>query len=103
MIKAFINSLIVEPIKDTEKTAGGVYRPEASKDKPQKGVIVDISPIMLIEHDFVRSNDNTTLTSEFQKLKKGMTVYYKRWGNEEVKEDKEYVFLRFSDILGVEE
>lgn len=36
--------LIVEPEQAEEKSAGGIYIPEAARDKPQKGVVVAAGP-----------------------------------------------------------
>ena len=42
MIKPARGIILVEPIKDTEKTAGGVYLPQSAQDKPMKGKVVDV-------------------------------------------------------------
>lgn len=92
MIKPARGIILVEAIKDTEKTAGGVYLPESAKDKPMKGKIIAVSKLGTKDYAWqdieAREND---------------IIYYKKWGNEEVKKDgKDYVFVRFEDVLGVE-
>ena len=93
MLRPARGYVLIEPIQDTEKTSAGVYLPEQAKDKPMKGKVVDLGNTIPI--------DGTIWISE---IEKGDIVYYKKWGNEEVKEDgKEYIFVKFEDILGVYE
>lgn len=91
MLKPLRGYVLIEPIKDTDKTPTGVYLPESAKDKPMKGRLLGIGA-------------PTTADSLPNLFEEGNIVYYKKWGNEEVKEDgKEYVFVRFEDLLGVSE
>lgn len=104
MLKPLPNYVLVEPIKDTEKTSVGVYLPETAKDKPAKGIVIDKSPIVFNNaRDLAVLDDNISWTKELQAVKVGSIVYYKKWGNEEIKiEGKELVFVKYDDLLGVE-
>ena len=95
--------VLIEPIKDTDKTATGVYLPEKAQDKPMKGTVVASSNIFTYEGDTVVLDGKTTLTNIYSDLEE-KTIYYKKWGGDEIKDEgKEYVFVRFEDILGVVE
>ena len=91
MLRPARGYVLIEPIQDTEKTSAGVYLPEQAKEKPMKGKILFIG---LPTKDYPNTPD----------FEGDDVVYYKKWGNEEVKEDgKEYIFVKFEDILGVYE
>ena len=97
--------ILIEPIQDTEKTSVGVYLPEQAKDKPMRGKVIGVG---LPKNHFYdvkfEPEGGATLADEHSPVEKGDIAYYKKWGNEEVKEDgKEYVFVKFEDILGVYE
>lgn len=92
MIKALRGYVIIEPIKDEEKTSAGVYLPETAKDKPMKGTVIDIGSGVW---------DGGKYYTPF--ITKGDVIFYKKWQNSEVKvKDKDYVFVQFGDLLGIE-
>lgn len=72
------------------KTTGGIYLPDNAKgDKPQTGKVLAVGA------DDVK--DGVKVASP---AKVGNTVIYKKWGGNEVKiEGKEYLFVKFEDIL----
>lgn len=85
--------VLIKPAEAEEKTASGIYLPEAAKEKPMQGKVVALGPGKL--------NDDGSRT--VPTVKKGDTVLYGKWSGTEVKMDgKEYVILKESDILGVE-
>jgi chaperonin GroES len=108
MIRPMPNYILVEPIEDDRTSAGGVYLPESSKDKPMKGKVVAVSEYMFLPNgDSVKigilSQDVVTLSSIYGKIKMNSIIYYKRWINETViSEGKEYIFVKYEDILGIE-
>ena len=62
-----------------------------------------LSNIFIFEGDVVCLDGETTLTDMYKNLV-GKVVYFKKWGGETIKEEgKEYVFVRFEDLLGVVE
>ena len=100
--------VFIEPLKEEEKTSVGVYLPETAKDKPMKGKVLMVGNLTLEQEKYVveakmfPAPDVTTET--IMKLKKGQIVYYKKWQNSELQiEGKDYVFVEFKDLLGVED
>lgn len=102
---------LIEPIEDDEKTAGGLYLPESSKDKPCKGKIVNISPVGYSPSDSLittagklaqNTNPTKMLFEEYEKLNVGKIVIYKKWTNQEVDhEGKKYLLVAFSELLAI--
>lgn len=43
-IRPLEDRVVVEPLEAEEKTAGGIYIPEAAKQKPQRGTILAVGP-----------------------------------------------------------
>ena len=92
--------ILVEPVKE-ESQAGGIYLPEDINDKPSKGKIVALSNIFIYEGQ-IMSIDGMTLTEGYENLKVGKTVVYKKWVNQEVKDNgKEYLLVKYDEILGI--
>lgn len=91
-LKPTAGYLLIEPLEKEVKTASGIYLPENAGEKPQKGKIL--------------ASGSSTFT-DGQKIefpaKVGDTVLYKKWGGNEVKiEGKEYLFVKFEDVLAIE-
>lgn len=84
--------LVIEPVEAEEKTAAGIYLPDTSSEKPQKGKILAIGDDEILENG----------TKKKSPVKVGDVVIYKKWGGSEVKIDgKEYLFSKFDDILAI--
>jgi len=85
--------LFIEPDDQPTQTSSGIYLPDSAKgDKPQEGKVL------------AAGDDETTDSGAKKKApaKKGDKVFYKKWGGNEVKIDnKEYLFVKFEDILAV--
>jgi chaperonin GroES len=84
---------LVEPEEPTKQTSSGIYLPDnATGDKPQQGKILAVGSDEITEKGISRKSP----------VKKGDRVIYKKWGGNEVKIDgKEYLFVKFEDILAV--
>lgn len=82
---------MVEPIKETTK--GGIILPEtADKEKPEKGKVIACGPGKMLDSGTRAPMD----------IKVGDTVVFKKYSPDEIKvEDKEYLILEESDIMGV--
>ena len=95
MIKPARGYILVEQIDDALEAKGGFILPESSKDKPIKGLIVEIGlPIRNLEGIEI-APDN---------YKVGDKVIYKKWSTTDLEEDgKKLSFVAFGDILGVYE
>ena len=86
--------VIIEPLEKELKTSSGIYLPDNASEKPQKGKVLAVG-----EDDVT---ENGTKRKSF--CKKGDVVVYKKWGGNEVKiEGIEYLFVKFEDILAVED
>ncbi len=92
-VKPTSGYVLIEPEEATKQTSSGIYLPDsASGDKPQQGKILAAGP------DEVTEKGNTRKSP----AKVGDKVIYKKWGGNEVKIDaKEYLFVKFEDILAV--
>jgi chaperonin GroES len=85
-IKPLGERIVVKPVKEEEKTEGGIYLPEtASKEKPQQGKVIAVG-------------------SDFKGVKKGETVIFAKYGGTEIKiENEDYLVLGVDDVLAVAE
>ncbi len=91
-LKPSAGYILLEPEEQQKQTASGIYLPEtASADKPQMGKVLAHGPAALQDGKEVKSPASV-----------GDRVIYKKWGGNEVKlEGKEYLFVKFEDILAV--
>ena len=86
--------LLVEPEEAQSRTASGIYLPDSADEKPQKGKILAVGADEVTDHGAVKGSP----------VKPGDIVIYKKWGGNEVKIDgKEYLFVKFEDILAIEQ
>jgi chaperonin GroES len=83
--------VLIEPYEAESKTAGGIYLPEsATGEKPQKGTVIAVGADEVMESGKKKAAPC---------MKKDIVVY-KKWGGNEYKQDgKEYLFVKFEDIL----
>ncbi len=85
--------ILIEPQEAETKTSGGIYLPEtANAEKPQKGKVLAVGDDEILQDGSKRKSP----------VKVGQTVIYKKWGGNEVKENgKDYLFVKFEDVLAV--
>lgn len=85
--------VLVEPAKLEEKTASGIYLPDNAKgEKPQEATVLKVGG--------EETNDKGIKKASPAKV--GDMIIYKKWGGNEVKIDgKEYIFVKFDDILAI--
>ena len=84
--------VLVEPVAIEKKTASGIVLPDSHEEKPRKGKVLAVGGVEITESGVKRQAP----------CKVADTVIYKEWGGNEYKEgDKEYLFIKFEDILGV--
>lgn len=83
----------IKPLKDRivvkfsseemEKTPGGIYVPDVAKEKPQKGVVVEVG-------------------SEVKEVKVGDTVLFDKYAGSKIKVNEvEYLIIKEEEILGI--
>lgn len=84
--------VVVEPLEEATKTAGGIIIPDTAKEKPMQGKIVSAGPGS-------RGDDGKLIALD---VKKGNRVLYGKWSGTEVKLDgKTLLIMRESDIMGI--
>jgi len=92
-LKPTAGYLLIEPLEKEVKTSSGIYLPDSAGEKPQKGKILGVGASETTDSGKVRKSP----------VKVGDIVIYKKWGGNEVKmEGKEYLFVKFEDILAIE-
>ncbi len=92
-IKPISDHILIEPIKEEEKTKTGILLPEtAEKDKPEQGKIIACGP---------GKKDKTGKFIPLE-VKQGDKVLFTKYGPTEIKVgDKEYLIAREEDILAI--
>ena len=84
--------ILVQRVKEEEKTKGGIIIPDTAKEKPVEGKIIAVG--------------NGKLNEEGKRLalevKKGDRILFGKYSGTEVKiEAEEYLIMREDDVLGV--
>lgn len=92
-LKPTAGYILIEPLELERKTASGIVLPETHEEKPQRGEVLAVGADEVTESGVKKPAP----------CKAKDTVIYKQWGGNEVKvEGKEYLFVKFDDILAVE-
>jgi len=91
-IEPLDDRVVVKPLEEEGKTAGGIFLPETAKEKPQQGEIIAVGPGKVLE-----SGERAPLS-----VKKGDRVLFAKYGGTEVEVDgEELLIMRESDLLAV--
>lgn len=91
-LKPLGSRVVIEPLEQEEKTAGGIVLPETAKEKPQKGVVLSVGP-------GDRDEDGKRIAMD---VKEGDTVLFAKYAGTEIKIDgKKLLILRESDLLAI--
>ena len=91
-LKPLADRVIVRQTEAEEKTASGIYLPDAAKEKPTRGKVIAVGPGKL---------DDNGKPMELG-VRVGDTVYYGKYSGTDVEVNGEkFVILRESDLLGV--
>ena len=91
-LKPLADRVIVKQTEAEEKTASGLYLPDAAKEKPTKGKVIAAGPGKVDD-----KGQRHALS-----VKSGDIVYYGKYAGTDIEVDGEkFVILRESDILGV--
>jgi chaperonin GroES len=86
------DKVVVERDESEEKTSGGIYIPDAAKDKPTRGTIIAVGTGKVLD-DGSRGE---------MQVKKGDRVLFTSYAPETIKiDDDEYLLMSESDILAV--
>lgn len=92
-IKPLSDHILIEPVKEEEKTKFGILLPEtANKEKSEEGIVVAVGPGK-------KTEDGKIVPIS---LKAGQRVLFTKYGPNEIKiEGKEYLIAREDDILAI--
>ena len=91
-LKPLADRVIVKQTEAEEKTASGLYLPDAAKEKPTRGKVIAVGPGKQLE------NGKRGTPS----VKVGDEVYYGKYAGTEITIDGEnYLIMRESDIVAV--
>lgn len=76
--------VLIQPVKEQERTRGGIYIPESAKEKKKQGIVIEVG---------------TVEEKEFP-IKKGDVVLYAGYSSEELEMDGEkYLILESKDVI----
>ena len=93
-IKPLEDRIVIRQVDSEEKTASGLYIPDAAKEKPQEGEVMAVGP------GRVDDNGNRVPVD----VKVGDHVIFSRYGGTEVKYDgEELQILSARDVLAIVE
>jgi len=92
-IKPLADHVLIEPLKQEEKTKSGILLPETvEKERPEQGKIIAVG-------SGKRAEDGRIVPLE---VKVGDVVLFTKYGPNEVKvDDKEYLIAKEDDILAI--
>ncbi len=92
-IKPISDHILIEPIKEEEKTKSGILLPEtAEKERPEQGKVIAVGP----------GKRNTAGNVIPLDVKEGDKVLFTKYGPSEIKiEEKEYLIAKQEDILAI--
>jgi chaperonin GroES len=93
-LKPLGSRIVVEPLEQEDKTAGGLFLPETAKEKPQQGVVLSVGP-----GDRDDKGNRIAMDVNVKDV-----VLFAKYGGTEIKIDgKKLLILRESDILAIVE
>jgi len=92
--KPLRDRVFVKYSSEEEKTAGGLYIPDAAREKPQKGSVMAVGTGRITE-------DGKRQPME---VKVGDTILFDKYSGSKIKiENEEYLIIKEEDILGIVE
>ena len=84
--------ILVQRVKEEDKTKGGIFIPDTAKEKPIEGKVIAAGKGKL-------SEEGKRIALE---VKKGDRVLFGKYSGTEVKiEDEGYLIMREDDVLGI--
>lgn len=84
------NNVLIQRIKNEEKTASGLYIPDTAKEKAQTGTVLAVGPGRF---------DAATGTTIRMGVKVGDVVYFSKYAGTEANES--HLIVKEEDILGI--
>jgi chaperonin GroES len=91
-VRPLNDRVLVKRMSEEEKTAGGLFIPDAAKEKPAKGIVIAAGP--------GKADDNGKRTA--LEVKSGDKVLFGKYSGTEIKLDgEEHMILREDEILAI--
>ena len=93
-VKPLGDRIVVQRVEAQEKSAGGIYLPDAAKNKPLKGKVMAVGPGKMMKDG----------SRKGMQVKKGDLVLFTAWASDEFRDtgnNKEILLMREEDILAV--
>ena len=92
-IKPISDYILIEPVKEEEKTKSGILLPQtAEKERPEQGKVIAVGPGK-------RNEEGKIIPLSIQV---GQKVLFTKYGPNEIKVgDKEYLIAKEEDILAI--
>jgi len=92
-IKPLSDHILIEPIKEEEKTKSGIILPDtAEKERPEQGLVIAVGPGR-------KTNAGKVIPLD---IVPGQKVLFTKYGPNEIKVDnKEYLIAKQEDILAI--
>ena len=91
-LKPLGDRVVVKPVKEEQKTKGGIVLPDTAKEKPQQGEVIAVGSGRVLDN-----GQKVAL-----EVSVGDKVIYSKYAGTEVKlEDEEYLILSERDILAI--
>jgi len=91
-VRPLHNRIIVQRIKDEEKTKGGIIIPDSAKEKPTEGKVIAAGPGRRDEKGHLIAMD----------VKKGDRVLFGKYsGNEVVLDGEDHLIISEDDVLAI--
>ena len=91
-LKPLQDKVIVQKLEPEDKTAGGIFLPDSTKEKPQEGKVIAVGPGAVDDKGQRKPMD----------VKEGDLVLFAKYSGTEIKLDgQEYLILSDRDILAV--
>lgn len=88
-IKPLAGYVLIESTEANEKTSSGIYLPDTAKEKQGQGKVIAVGAPIYIDGKEILSP-----------VKVGETVFYKKWGGDEIKiNNKELKIVKFDDLM----
>ncbi|HNS14035.1 MAG TPA: co-chaperone GroES [Syntrophorhabdaceae bacterium] len=91
-IKPLYDRILVKRIEEEEKTKGGIIIPDAAKEKPQEGMVVEVGDGKILDN-----GQQAAL-----QVKAGDKILFGKYSGTEIKIDgEEHLILREDDVLAI--
>lgn len=92
MLKPLGDRVLVEPLEAEEKSAGGIYLPEAAQETPREGKVIAVGPGRVLD---------TGQRVEVSVAVGDIVVYTRYGGNEVTVGGKDYLIIDEGSLLAV--